>query len=40
MRPTYTQHARDQMNERHISEAEVEYTLTHYYRQEISRTTG
>jgi hypothetical protein len=40
MRPIYTEHARDQMNYRRISASEGEYTLTHPFRREISRTTG
>lgn len=40
MSPTYSQHARDQMTERQISEAEVESTLSRHYWSDFSRTTG
>ncbi len=40
MRPTYSQHARDQMAARHISEAEVERTLSRHYWSDFSQSTG
>ncbi len=40
MRLTYTQHARDQMAERHISEDEVERVIARHYWSDYSRSTG
>lgn len=40
MSPSYTQHAREQMAKRNITEAEVEAVLAHPYYQAVSRSSG
>ncbi len=40
MRPIYSQHARDRMDEYGISEAEVERALARPFRTDVIRATG
>ncbi len=40
MSPSYSQHAREQMAKRNITEADVETTLAHPYYQAVSRSSG